>query len=246
MLKLFYHIHATGDQYGDLFFVDEQIKRLQYNELIDEASVHAVITGPSTQAVYQLVDMSRKIRILEHIECQSDPLFEGRTLQYIQRETNIDDDIIYIHTKAISYIMGHRRVADLFGPRHLKALNGWRDMMEYYILDRWQDRLKDSESYDTQGCFLLQNPWRHYMGNFWWAKGSYIHQLPNPLTFPVIAYPGMEFKETAPERMRYEQWILLNSGKHKDIKPFPLQSQKAQIGYTRDFTPYEDDISDYD
>jgi hypothetical protein len=171
-------------------------------------------------------------------------MFEGRTLQYIQRETNVDDDIIYIHTKAISFIMGNRTVAGSFGARHLKALNGWRDVMEYYIIDRWRDRLEDSKEYDTQGCFLLKDPWRHYMGNFWWAKGSYVHTLPDPLTFPVIPYPGMEFAETKPERMRYEQWILLNEGNHKNIKPYPENAQKAQLGYTKEFTPYEDDISE--
>ena len=243
MLKLFYHIHTTGDQYGDMFFVDEQIKRLQYSELIYEASVFAVVTGPSADAVWHLVDRSRKIRILERVEVAQDPLFEGRTLAHIYNDVTVDDTVVYIHTKGISYLIGDRNVAGTFSARHAKAINGWRDTMEYHIIDRWQDRLEDNKEYDTQGCFLLENPWPHYMGNFWWARGSYIRSLPNPITFPVIPYPGMEYEETKPERMRYEQWILLNEGHHKNIKPFPKDAAKAQPGYSEGFTPYEDDVS---
>lgn len=243
MLKLFYHIHTTGDQYGDLFFVDEQIKRLQYSELIDAAQVHAIITGPSTDAVWQLVDRSRKIRIMEHLETNHDPMYEGRTLANIYNDVTEEDQVVYIHTKGISFLIGNRNIAGYFSARHVKAINGWREVMEYHIIDLWKERYNDCESYDTQGCFLLDHPWRHYMGNFWWARGSYIRSLPNPLTFPVIPYPGMEYEETKPERMRYEQWILLNKGQHKNLKPFPENAQKAQPGYSKDFTPYEDDVS---
>ena len=53
----------------------------------------------------------------------------------------------------------------------------------------------------------------------------------------------MEYEETKPERMRYEQWILLNEGHHNNIKPFPKDAAKAQPGYSEGFTPYEDDVS---
>lgn len=243
MLKLFYHIHSTGDQYGDLFFVDEQIKRLQYSELIDAASVHAVITGPSTDALWHLVDRSRRIRILEHVEIINDPMYEGRTLKHLYDDVTEDDTVIYMHTKGISYLVGNRTVAGSFTARHVKAINGWREDMEYHIIDRWQDRLKDMSIYQTQGCFLKNEPWRHYMGNFWWAQGRYVRNLPDPLTFAVLPYPGMEYEETKPERMRYEQWILLNNGMHHDLKPYPYNAVKNQPGYSIVFTPYEDDIS---
>lgn len=243
MLKLFYHIHTTGDQYGDMFFVDEQIKRLQYSELIQEASVHAVITGPSTQSLFQLVDRSRCIRILDHITCDQDPLYEGRTLKLLWENVTEDDTVIYIHTKGISYLIGNRTVANNYSARHAKAINGWRDIMEHYIIDQWPQRLKDMNLYQTQGCFLKNEPWRHYMGNFWWAQGRYIRNLPDPTSFPVLPYPGMEYEETKPERMRYEQWILLNNGMHQDLRPYPYDAVKNQPGYSTAFTPYEDDIS---
>lgn len=244
MLKLFYHIHTTGDQYGDMFFVDEQIKRLQYSELIEAAQCHAVISGPSADAVWHLVDRSRRIRILERHESHSDDLFEGRTLRYLYDEVTEDDTVIYIHTKGISYILGHRNLAGSFTARNLKAINGWREVMEYNIIDCWQDRLRDMNIYQTQGCFLKNEPWRHYMGNMWWAQGRYVRNLPNPLTFEPMPYPGMEYEETKPERMRYEQWILLNNGMHHDLKPYPYEAVKNQPGYSTAFTPYEDDVSE--
>ncbi len=115
--------------------------------------------------------------------------------------------------------------------------------MEHYILDRWQDRYMGLAYYDTQGCYLRERPFRHYMGNFWWARASYVLGLPDPMSFEVKPYPGMQFEETKPSRMRYEQWILLNDGSHCNIIPFPENAAKLMPGYSPEFTPYEDDIS---
>ena len=240
MLKLFYHIYTTDDQYGSLFFIDEQIKRLQYSELIDAASCFAVITGPAADAAWYLVDRSRRFRILDYDDANVDPLYEGRTLKQIYDLTTEDDQVIYMHTKGISYLIGDRTLDGKLTARNFKAINGWRDTMEHHIIDQWQERL-NAEHWHTQGCFLKQDPWPHYMGNMWWAQGQYIRSLPDPLTFPVKPYPGMQYKETTPDRMRYEQWILLNPGIHMDLKPIP--KNKQQPGYTLEVSPYEDDLS---
>lgn len=243
MLKLFYHVHITGDPHADMFFVDEQIKRLQYSGLIEQAACYAVICGPNPFITYDLINRSRRFRILEMMDNDMEQLFEGRTLRHIQDEVNSTDQVIYIHTKGISYLAGNRTVNGQFGARHAKAINGWRDIMEHYIIDQWSQRLADSEHFDTQGCFLRDQPFRHYMGNFWWAKASYILSLPHPMQFTPLSYPGMEFEETKPSRMRYEQWLLLNQGVHKDLKPFDSSIPKPSPGYSTTFTPYEDDIS---
>jgi len=240
MLKLFYHIYTTDDQYGSLFFIDEQIKRLQYSELIDAASCFAIITGPAADAAWYLVDRSRRFRILDYTDVSEDPQYEGRTLSQIYNHTTEDDQVIYIHTKGISYLIGDRTLNGTLSVKNFKAINGWRDTMEQYIIDQWQDRLK-ADQWHTQGCFLKLDPWPHYMGNMWWAQGRYIRSLPDPLTFPVKPYPGMQYKETTPDRMRYEQWILLNPGIHMDLKPIP--KNKIEPGYTQEVSPYEDDLS---
>ncbi|NBR61889.1 MAG: hypothetical protein EBT86_09645 [Actinobacteria bacterium] len=243
MIKLFYHVHITGDPHADMYFVDEQIKRLQYSGLIEKAACYAVVCGPNPYLLYDLINRSRRFRILEMMDNDMDQMYEGRTLRHIQDEININDQVIYIHTKGISYLAGNRTVNGEYNARHAKAINGWRDEMEYYIIDQWQERLKDSAHYQTQGCYLLDQPFKHYMGNFWWAQGSYVLSLPHPMKFTVKSYPGQEFEETKPSRMRYEQWILLNEGLHKNIKLFDPKVAKPNPGYSSTFTPYEDDIS---
>lgn len=243
MLKLFYHVHITGDPYADMFFVDEQMKRLWYSGMMEEAACYAVICGPNPGLVYDIINRTRRFRILEMMDNDREQLFEGRTLRHIKNEINVEDAVIYMHTKGISYIVGDRTVNGLYSARHAKAINGWRDTMEHYILDRWQERNLGLAYYDTQGCYLRDQPFRHYMGNFWWARASYILNLPHPFEFDVLPYPGMQFEETKPSRMRYEQWLLLNQGSHHSIIPYPKDAQKQQPGYSKDFTPYEDDIS---
>ena len=244
MLKLFYHVHVTGDPYADMFFVDEQIKRLQYSGLIEEAACYAVICGPNPYLLYDLIDRSRRFRILEMMDNDMQQMFEGRTLRHIRSEINEEDAVVYMHTKGISYLAGDRTVAGQFTARHVKAINGWRDTMEHYCIDQWQDRYNGLIDWDTQGCYLREKPFRHYMGNFWWARASYMMSLPHPMEFQVKPYPGMEYEETKPDRMRYEQWILLNPGQHLSIIPFPEDAPKRQPGYSENFTPYEDDVSE--
>lgn len=243
MLKLFYHVHVTGDPYADMFFVDEQLKRLWYSGLMENAACYAVICGPNPNLIYETIDRTRRIRILEMMDNDMEQLFEGRTLRHIKNEINDGDAVIYMHTKGISYIVGNRTVNGIYSARHAKAINGWRDTMEHHILDCWRDRNIGLAYYDTQGCYLRDDPFSHYMGNFWWARGSYVLGLPDVFNFEVKPYPGMEFEETKPSRMRYEQWLLLNPGSHHSIVPYPKDAAKQQPGYSKDFTPYEDDVS---
>jgi hypothetical protein len=55
----------------------------------------------------------------------------------------------------------------------------WRDLIEYWNINRWQLLVsKLEEGYDVASNQWLELPWPHFSGNVWWAKSSYIKQLP--------------------------------------------------------------------
>jgi hypothetical protein len=248
-IKVYYHIHCTGDTYADLFLVDEQLKALQWSKLLYSAEVNCVITGDNSWGLHDLVirtlgkDRLRCVNILERTDTDHEELYEGRTLQYLWRDAQPDDYICYIHTKGISYLTGQRKVNGVFNARHIKAINGWRLKMEQKILTEWPQRIAAMPGCDTQGCYFKQDPFWHYMGNFWWAKGSHILKLPNPITHDPLPYPGSEFEETKPARMKYEQWLFRKEGYHLNLEPY-MDWPKKQLGYADSFNPYEDDVSE--
>jgi len=248
-IKVYYHIHCTGDTYADLFLVDEQLKALQWSRLLYSAEVNCVITGENSWGLHDLVtrtlgrDRLRCVNILERTDTDEEQLFEGRTLRYLWQQAKDDDYLCYIHTKGISYLAGQRRVNGALDARHIKAINGWRLKMEQKILTEWPQRVASMPQCDTQGCYFRQQPFWHYMGNFWWAKGTHIRRLDNPVEYTPLPYPGAEYEETKPARMKYEQWLFSKEGYHLNLEPY-MDWPKRQPGYATGFNPYEDDVSE--
>ena len=248
-IKVYYHIHCTGDTYADLFLVDEQLKALQWSRLLYSAEVNCVITGENSWGLHDLVtrtlgrDRLRCVNILERTDTDEEQLFEGRTLRYLWQQAKDDDYLCYIHTKGISYLAGQRRVNGALDARHIKAINGWRLKMEQKILTEWPQRVASMPQCDTQGCYFRQQPFWHYMGNFWWAKGTHIRRLDNPVEYTPLPYPGEQYEETKPARMKYEQWLFSKEGYHLNLEPY-MDWPKRTSGYATSFNPYEDDVSE--
>ena len=93
-------------------------------------------------------------------------LFEIQTINLIRTfcEYNENSQILYLHTKGITH-NNDSKVAD------------WTNMMIYFLVNNCNNCIKLLESYDTVGCNYLDDPCKHYSGNFWWANGNYIKKL---------------------------------------------------------------------
>ena len=100
-------------------------------------------------------------------------LFEYPSLnknkQFAAQEPN--SYILYLHTKGISF-------------NNNLNINDWINMMLYFLVEKHNECInKLMQGYETIGCNYidkdyLNNPIsKHYSGNFWWAKSSYINKL---------------------------------------------------------------------
>lgn len=101
-------------------------------------------------------------------------LGEYPTLKYLKEFCNAHNEefyVMYTHLKGLS-------------KRGDPYRDGWRQYMDYWQLERWQDCVTALEQgYETAGINYndqqnTQNDnWPHYSGNFWWARASYIRKL---------------------------------------------------------------------
>jgi hypothetical protein len=81
---------------------------------------------------------------------------------------HIEDEsyMFYFHSKGVS--------RDPHSPSQM-----WRKNLDFYTISKWKISLELLKKYDAVGCFLTRWPMHHFSGNFWWARISYITNLPD-------------------------------------------------------------------
>ena len=77
--------------------------------------------------------------------------------------------LYYFHTKGLK---------DKNDPL-LNVFSSRRQILNYYTLIQYNINIKLLEQYDAIGCSLHLYPKKHFSGNFWWSKSSYLQHLEN-------------------------------------------------------------------
>lgn len=94
--------------------------------------------------------------------------YETQTINQMFRDCcGFEDErlILYFHSKGITK------------PDSIPARD-WRRFLLHFNVDRWEDNVALLEhGFDTVGVNLLEEPFLHYSGNFWWSKSGYIKTL---------------------------------------------------------------------
>ena len=154
-LAIFYHIAQMG---MGAFIYQQQIHRLYVSGLIEAADhIHFGVNGNQ-----ELFNVPEKVKVLYNKKENWGS--EKETLQALKTFCNENEDykVLYFHTKGAS--------KDTLGSQ------SWRLMMEYFVLDRWEECVSALSTYSGSSCALsIDVP--HFIGNFWWANASYIQTL---------------------------------------------------------------------
>lgn len=205
-LNVYYHIWAPFDDYLIRFLIDEQLKRLQLHSLSDQANVHIGVVGKASKAIADYVKKiyGFKARIVR----KEEKGWELHTLKLLYDDCKNDPNqyVMYMHTKGLSHYYNSTK-----NSVHLSTVNTWRHFMEFVCIDEWRDRVNDLQQYDAIGMNLMDKPFVHFSGNFWWTKGSHVIKLKDPFTdsdtAPVAGYRGIG------PRHRAEAWVCSTSGR---------------------------------
>lgn len=181
------------------FIYQQQVHRLYTSGLMEAADyIHFGVNGDQ-----ELFNVPDKVIVKQNQNWEE----ETETLLDLKNfsQKNLDYRILYFHTKGVSK-------GTLNG-------NSWRLMMEYFVIDRWNECVKYLNDYDCVGSnlkILGPTTWsdgtktwekagtQHFVGNFWWANASYISELPDD-------FLRSDF------RLDREFWIGTGNGKMKSL-----------------------------
>ena len=164
MIIGFMHIYAVND-YKKI--VEDQVRRIYDSGLIQHVSrIYYCVVGPEPYIIeeskYCLLDCSNNMSDHE--------IFTLHHIHKIAKNTEKNFKLFYIHTKGVTR------------PEE-KALQDWRELMEYFCLNQWQYALEALDVGDTAGINIRYYgkvaKRFHYSGNFWWANSHYIKTLPH-------------------------------------------------------------------
>lgn len=198
MIHIFWHI-CTINHWQ--LVVTEQLARLKKSGLYQAAeSIQCGVVGAK-----EFIPEDKKIQIIYRDSNRG--RWEWPTLiamrEFCLKSPNAK--VLYFHTKGIS----KRGRGSPITKARMERLKDWRYLMEYFLIDHFQDCITLLDEVDVCGINFRggggQNSWRfrvpHFAGNFWWAKGSFVAGLP-------IVTPEM-----ARERVDAEFWVGHGEGR---------------------------------
>jgi len=111
--------------------------------------------------------LSEKVQLV-HVSNDSS-LFEIPTLRLLQRlATTVSGDaqLLYLHTKGVSYASSYAQIED------------WVSLMLHFLVEKHTScyHLLASEEFDAVGVNYCTQP-RMFSGNFFWASAKHLHNL---------------------------------------------------------------------
>jgi len=216
-----YHVAMMNDWKR---IVNEQTKRLIDSGLLERTGrVLIGVVGGELKAGH----LDRRLAAKATIVCSPDlKRFEFHTLKLLRDYApGRDFKAWYIHTKGVSR-PGQGDEAPVAG-RHVQSasrrvVEEWRDLMEHFIVDRFEHCLRELDSCDACGINLREKNSKktHFAGNFWWSKSSHIETLPK--------VDNLNWKD----RFAAEKGWVCRSGVHRSFFDMPgdLYRQRFDVG----------------
>ncbi len=105
-------------------------------------------------------------------------------------------NIFYCHSKGVR-------------TSYAQHVEDWRKCLLYFNIEKYKECLDYLKDYDCLGVDLALDPYKHFSGNFWWTKSSYMNKLLHP--------KEIRFPEFDNYRHRNEFWICSKEGNFKEI-----------------------------
>jgi hypothetical protein len=126
--------------------------------------------------------------------------YEFPTLNLLLEDAT--ENILYIHTKGASTGVS-------------EAIKDWIKIMCYFNITKFRTCLYHLETYDVVGIDYHYAPFRHYSGNFWWTKASYLKRNHKPL-----------YNE---DRHAAERWVCCDEGNYKSLYQTEIDVYKRHL-----------------
>lgn len=167
-LKLYSHMN---DSLAGMEITKQQLEKIKQSGLIDSAEIF-YFTNFNPDNYSWLKEDLKDYTNINYMDISADPReWEISTLSTIKSHCDeLDEEyyIGYIHHKGVTH----------FGRPSEKYVTEWREMLEYFVIEKWKEAVQLLGEYEIAGVNWKEEPWPHFSGNFWWARSSYIKRLP--------------------------------------------------------------------
>ena len=236
-IAVFYHIWSPQDSQLWRLMVDEQLRRIEASGLPWHADVFCCISGPMHDEISEFVAAYSWLKVLSGAPDGAE--YEGLTLaqlhEFCLKAPGLRA-VAYLHTKGIRHL-------GTAPPTMFKAVNGWRHMLEWAVIDCWRDSILQLGQADVSGVNYRLTPWPHFSGNFWWARPAYVRSLSRPTSSVLGSADEIDADQATRDRVSFERWIGSNDpAVHTRFGfPFQIPGLSAEFG----FNLYQDDIGPY-
>lgn len=172
-IKIFYHIYCI-ETTEDI--TRDQIIKIIFSGLYDKVDyILCFLVGESVyiESIKSLLKTYGKKIVIVDTDAESNT-YERFTLLQIKKYININDKILYIHSKGVT--RSNNKIE-----KH--NVLDWRNCMEYYLIHKHEECIKSLNEFDVVGINYLINPKPHYSGNFWWATARYYNTLSDTIDY---------------------------------------------------------------
>jgi len=170
-----YHIYCINNY---LEVVKQQLDRIKASGLYDwcdKLEITCINTNNRFEDVEELLKGLDKVNLNKFISNQYE--YEGinKVWEYSQKYSG---KVFYFHTKGVSNTydnIQNKQESD----KKKKGVAWWKEIMEHYLIDNYQDCLQKLDKYDQCGVTSVDRWW---WGNFWWSNLYWIqsNEKPNP------------------------------------------------------------------
>lgn len=202
--RIFFHAFPWQKK---TWIIDEQLKAIFDSGILSVADLTVCAVVTKFLEGYNFPDWVGDIVEVDHTGT------EWPTLKILHDWASVNDSpdqqSLYIHTKGSIKARMH-------GCNHT-----WRQMMVYFLVERWRDCLHLFERHDeigAMGCHLKNKQPRgkyrrpgkgpfelwHFAGNYWWGRNSHLKNLPvpgSPEAISIDTWQGVK------PRLAAERWI---------------------------------------
>lgn len=173
-IYVFYHVYQVNNWHQTFI---NQINNLVVSGLYKFATtIYIYINGSDPLPVnLDKFFVVYNDKLLDHGECPT-------LIELHKFSTFNDSNILYIHTKGVSYSSDSSRKLNT---------EFWRLYMEYFVVNNWQKCVGLLDMYDCVGTewsntkievkenslVFFEDECGYFKGNFWWANAKYLRKL---------------------------------------------------------------------
>ena len=187
---VFVHVATIGN-YQEV--INEIFESLIKTNLINTAdSINVCVVGEGELNI----PINRNLKIIQTPDINIGEFYTLKQIEKYSKNNITNDKILYIHTKGVT-------------SSNNECINDWRKYMLYFNIEKYIDAINCLDEYDTYGVDFVDEPTKHYSGNFWWSNNEHIKKLPT-----IYEISHQNSKAILTVRHNAEFWISMVEGKH--------------------------------